>query len=54
MELDRLIADPAIQAAAAAAAGAISTDDQMSDSGAISAPESAVLTARKRGEAPDH
>ena len=40
MEMDRL-ADPA-------AMSGLSTDDQLSDSGAISAPES-VITARKRG-----
>jgi hypothetical protein len=48
MELDRL-ADPAIVLAAASTGGGLSTDDQMSDSGAISAPES-VITARKRGK----
>ena len=50
MELDRLITDPAVAlAASAAAGGALSTDDQMSDSGAISAPESVITAARKRG-----
>ena len=41
MEMDRL-ADPAVLSG-------LSTDDQLSDSGAVSAPES-VVTARKRGE----
>lgn len=43
MEMDRLAADPT------AVLSGLSTDDQLSDSGAISAPES-VITARKRGE----
>ena len=42
MEMDRLMPDPG-------ALSGLSTDDQLSDSGAISAPES-VITARKRGE----
>ncbi len=45
MEMDRLAqaTDPA------ALLSGLSTDDQLSDSGAVSAPES-VITARKRGE----
>ena len=49
MELDRLITDPAVALAASATAAGLSTDDQMSDSGAISAPESVITAARKRG-----
>ena len=52
MELDRLTADPAAAVAlvAASGGGGLSTDDQMSDSGAISAPESVInMVARKRG-----
>lgn len=50
MELDRLITDPAVAlAASVGGGGGLSTDDQMSDSGAISAPESVITAARKRG-----